>query len=300
MAETQNYLLLEKITHTTQSRAISFHHTVTDPKTDLALYLHWHSEAEFLVLEKGEAIFKIEEAEFHLRAGDALFIPPDLLHSAKGLDGCSCEYYAIVFSLSYLFDSCANPQFVRYLQPVINFGTRCTLQLVPEVPWNKDILNILKKMYEESQNVPEYWELQMYGMLLTVWQWLYNNYLSKFETDNQYKKLSEQLEAALKYIHDSYQEEISLSGLAGLSNMSEGQFCRLFKKLTGFTPFSYLNRYRIIKSCKYLSGTTKKITEIAISCGFNNISYYNREFIRYIKTTPSAYRKGDLNNGTKL
>lgn len=294
MQTEQNSLLLERISHKTQFRAISFHHTVTDPKTDLVLYLHWHSEAEFLFLEKGEAIFKIEEEEFHLHAGDAIFIPPDLLHSAKGINGDSCEFYAIVFSLSYLVDSCANPQFSRYLQPVINFGTRCTLHLVPEVTWHKDILDILKKMYEESHKVPECWELQMYGMLLTVWQWLYNNYLSRFEMDSHYKKLSEQLSETLTYIHDSYGDEISLSELAALSNMSEGQFCRLFKKLTGFTPFSYLNRYRIIKSCKYLTGTTKKITEIAALCGFNNISYYNREFIRYIRITPSAYRKGKL------
>lgn len=59
--------------------------------------------------------------------------------------------------------------------------------------------------------------------------------------------------------------------------MSEGQFCRLFKKLTGFTPFSYLNRYRIIKSCKYLTGTTKKVIEFApISDGF-----FKKYFHRY-------------------
>lgn len=294
MPVVQNSLLLEKITHKTQSRAISFHHTVTDPNTELALYLHWHSEAEFLILEKGEAIFKVEEEEYHLRAGDAIFIPPNLLHMAKGINGCGCEFYAIVFSMSYLFDSCANPQFTKYLQPVINFGNRCILCLVPEVSWHKDILDMLKKMYEESQKVPECWELQMYGMLLTVWQWMYNNYLFEFETDNQYKKLSEQLDKALKHIHDSYYEEISLSELAALSNMSESQFCRLFKKMTGLTPFGYLNRYRIIKSCKYLTGTVKKVTEIAALCGFNNISYYNREFIRYIRITPSAYRKGNL------
>ncbi|WMJ86567.1 AraC family transcriptional regulator [Anaerocolumna sp. MB42-C2] len=296
MPAEQNSLLLERVTHKTQFRAISFHHTVSNPKTELVLYLHWHSEAEFLFLEKGEAIFKIEEQEFYLHAGEAIFIPPDLLHSAKGINESGCEFYAIVFSLSYLFDSCANPQFTRYLQPVINYGTRCTLHLIPGVPWQKDILEMLKRMYEESHKVPEYWELQMYGMLLTVWQGLYNNYLSGFETDCHYKKLSEQLSETLRYIHDSYGEDISLNELAALSNMSEGQFCRLFKKLTGFTPFGYLNRYRIIKSCKYLTGTNKKITEIAALCGFNNISYYNREFIRYIRITPSAYRKGNLNS----
>ncbi|MGN6712236.1 helix-turn-helix domain-containing protein [Anaerocolumna jejuensis] len=47
----------------------------------------------------------------------------------------------------------------------------------------------------------------------------------------------------------------------------------------------------LIKSCGYLINTSKKITDIAALCGFNNISYYNRDFIRIIKISPAAYRK---------
>jgi AraC-like DNA-binding protein len=102
------------------------------------------------------------------------------------------------------------------------------------------------------------------------------------------------MDNAINYIHTSYNEVITLNRLASLTNLSEGQFCRLFKILTGVTPFSYLNRYRVIKSCEYLGNSTKKIAEIATLCGFSNISYYNREFIKYIKITPSTYRKMNI------
>ena len=35
----------------------------------------------------------------------------------------------------------------------------------------------------------------------------------------------------------------------------------------------------------------KKIAEIASLCGFNNISYFNREFKKYMKMSPSQYRQ---------
>jgi AraC-like DNA-binding protein len=135
------------------------------------------------------------------------------------------------------------------------------------------------------------WELQVHGMLFMIWQLLYNNHLSKTQIPNSISRNLKQLEASIRYIHSSYDTEIALSDLATLSSLSEGQFCRLFKKLTGFTPFSYINRYRILKSCEYLSHSTKKVVEIATLCGFNNISYYNRVFISILKVTPSAYRK---------
>ena len=73
--------------------------------------------------------------------------------------------------------------------------------------------------------------------------------------------------------------------------MSEGQFCRSFKQLTGSTPFTYLKKHRIMHSCDYLAGSGRKISEICTLCGFSNISYFNREFLKAMKVTPSAYRK---------
>ncbi|MBS5935001.1 MAG: helix-turn-helix domain-containing protein [Clostridiales bacterium] len=40
-----------------------------------------------------------------------------------------------------------------------------------------------------------------------------------------------------------------------------------------------------------LSDAIKKITDIATINGFNNISYFNREFMKLMKMTPSEYRK---------
>ena len=103
--------------------------------------------------------------------------------------------------------------------------------------------------------------------------------------------MEKQIQEVIAFIQQHYQEDISLELLAQTIHISETQLCRSFKQLTGSTPFTYLKRYRIMKSCEWLDDSDKKISEICSLCGFNNISYYNREFLRIMKMTPSAYRK---------
>lgn len=124
-----------------------------------------------------------------------------------------------------------------------------------------------------------------------MWDVLYQNHISKIGVEKSLQTLSAQLAPALSYIQQNYQQEVSLEELAFSVHLSKGQFCRIFKQLTGMTPFHYLVRYRILQSCNALICTDKKITDIATSHGFNNISYYNRAFIQLINMTPSQYRK---------
>jgi len=287
----QNSSLLEAIPHVTQARPFSIHHTVTSPESELVLYLHWHSEAEFLYIEQGEAIFCIEDQQYHLKEGEAIFIPPNLLHMAKSMNEKGCEFYAVVFSTSFISDSHINPHYSKYVLPALHYNLRCPIHLTSSVSWQNEILIYLRSIHQFSHENIEQWELRMNGFLLIIWQLLYNNHLSKIETAANMPRLAAQLDNAIRYIHSAFSNDITLKQLAELSHLSEGQFCRLFKQMTGFTPFSYINRYRILKSCEYLSQTMKKVTEIATLCGFNNISFYNREFIKYIKISPSAYRK---------
>ena len=105
-----------------------------------------------------------------------------------------------------------------------------------------------------------------------------------------HKKYKKQLQPVFKYISEYYSESLRLSQLSDLVFLSREQFCRLFKKTTGLTPFEYLNRFRIQKSCEYLAKTDFKIAEIAILSGFNNISYFNRVFKKYRELSPGDYR----------
>ena len=54
--------LQEQISHTTDSAPYSIHYTKLPAEAELALYLHWHNEMEFLYLVEGELLFQISPA----------------------------------------------------------------------------------------------------------------------------------------------------------------------------------------------------------------------------------------------
>ncbi|MCS4435474.1 AraC family transcriptional regulator [Aquiflexum gelatinilyticum] len=84
---------------------------------------------------------------------------------------------------------------------------------------------------------------------------------------------------------------ISLKEVAGTANMSKEAFCRFFKQRTGKTFTEFLNELRIHKSCHLLQETDLSISQIAYQTGFQNLSYFNRAFKKYILTTPKSFRK---------
>ena len=73
--------------------------------------------------------------------------------------------------------------------------------------------------------------------------------------------------------------------------MNSQYFCRFFKKKTGKTFTTYLNEYRLERIKKELSGTEKKIIDIASENGFENIGYFMKQFKLYTGVTPLTYRK---------
>lgn len=52
----------------------------------------------------------------------------------------------------------------------------------------------------------------------------------------------------------------------------------------------YLNTYRLKMAANLLRGTDRTVTEIALSCGFNHLSYFSKTFLQTYGCTPTAYR----------
>ena len=95
----------------------------------------------------------------------------------------------------------------------------------------------------------------------------------------------------LRLIRNHYHEEISLDDMATSAHMNKRYFCRYFREMMGKTPIQYLNYYRVECACELLSTSERTVSEVAMACGFNNISYFVRVFGAHKGTTPSIYAK---------
>lgn len=93
-----------------------------------------------------------------------------------------------------------------------------------------------------------------------------------------------------EYINEHYAEELTLPQLASVVGMSPSSFSRFFKMRTGKTLSSYLSGIRLGNAARALVDTTATVSEICYSCGFNNLSNFNRVFKARRGMTPHEFR----------
>jgi AraC-like DNA-binding protein len=102
---------------------------------------------------------------------------------------------------------------------------------------------------------------------------------------------SRRIELVMEYINKNYREKITLSEVARLVNMADGAFSRFFKTRTGISFMDCLLEARLGHASRLLIETTQSVSEIAYSCGFNNLSNFNRLFKKRKGSVPKEFRE---------
>lgn len=93
----------------------------------------------------------------------------------------------------------------------------------------------------------------------------------------------------ISYIRQYYMHKISIAQLAEQANVSNRQYLRIFKKLTGKNPIDYINQYRIYRAQEQLLQTMDTVHKIATNVGVEDVNYFNRLFKQTVGCAPKEY-----------
>jgi AraC-like DNA-binding protein len=74
-----------------------------------------------------------------------------------------------------------------------------------------------------------------------------------------------------------------------VANLTPGAFCRFFRQHTRKTFSTLLNEVRVEHACRYLRESKQSISQIAFSCGYTNLSNFNRQFKDIMGMPPGEY-----------
>jgi AraC family transcriptional regulator len=81
-----------------------------------------------------------------------------------------------------------------------------------------------------------------------------------------------------------------LSGLARIARLSPHHFLRTFEGITGTTPHQYVLRVRLRRAAIRLKTGSAKVLDVALDCGFGDVSNFNRAFRAEFGMNPRRYR----------
>jgi AraC-like DNA-binding protein len=93
------------------------------------------------------------------------------------------------------------------------------------------------------------------------------------------------------YVNAHYAEPISVTEVSSSVGMCESAFSRFFKKKTGCTFTDYVNKLRVQKACELMMTSDCYVSTACFEVGFNNISNFNRRFLKIKGVTPSEFRR---------
>ncbi len=254
----------------------------THPKYEMAM--HWHYNVEIIRVKKGELLITLDNKKILAKKGDIVFVNSETLHGATPSD---CEYDCVVFNLAFL--KTGNVACDSFLDSLLNHNA-VVLEKITSLA-GKTAINKLFSALKTRENG---FQFIVFGAVNELIGSLKENIDYSYKIDGLTQKDEKnvaKLKRILSFIRDNFDKELTLDDMANASGLSTKYFCSFFKNMTGKTPFGYLNDYRIERASRKLLGSDLPITQIAFSCGFNDLSYFIKTFKKIKGCSPKLYRK---------
>ena len=121
-------------------------------------------------------------------------------------------------------------------------------------------------------------------------EWISNSLLL-FTQSRQAAASQDTAVATVKaYIESHLSDELDRDTLAAMVYLNADYLSHLFKKDTGSSLINYIIDRRIAHSKELLAKGEMSIRDIAITCGFQNISYFSRQFKKSTGMTPRQFK----------
>lgn len=259
--------------------------------------LHWHEEIEIVYVYSGKARYSVDFNDYIVEKGDVLIVPPSSLHSFEQIDEEEFIAATLIINQKMLNSNFIDACSTKYIMPIFNNEIFLRVIVKHYEKYSEYLGKTIENIIEQHLNKGIAYELKIKILLLEFIHYFYENDLySKIENNKLNIRTSTQIRRIINYIEEYYGEKILLEDLAGCANMSVYHMAHIFKKITGKTPNEYINDFRLTKATDKLINEDSSILTIAMECGYNNISYFNKVFKNKLGITPKEYRKAHKNS----
>ena len=256
--------------------------------------LHWHEEMEIIYVSDGSVSISVRNAEYIVGKGEFVLIHPQTIHAIRQHEDQRGFYHNILFRFSMLESGTDDICRKKYLEPIYSRQLLMPEHIDLDHPLNVQIAPLIRTLLTEPMEKPVLHEMLIKATLFEI---LYHilGYCEKADKERAYEDIVfEKLKLSLNYLEENYAEIITAESMATVSNYSVSHFSKLFKQLMGISLTQYLKNYRLEVAANRLIHETTKVSEIALSCGFSNLSYFSRAFYQKYQMTPSEFRKQNI------
>ncbi|MFZ4376793.1 MAG: AraC family transcriptional regulator [Saprospiraceae bacterium] len=254
---------------------------------------HFHPHYQLFTVIKGTGTRFIGDDIRHFNVGDTVFLAPNMPHLWRS----DREYFekdsqlmtegiVVYFKEDFLgseFFEKSEMYDVKTLLKKSERGLDLTGQL------KEELVNDLKNLPVDSgfQGI-----IKILSILDKLSKSTDYQYIASTTYSNTHKiSETERMRRVHEYVLKHFKENINLSTVASLSNMTDAAFCRYFKSRTNKTFSDFVKEIRIGNACKMLQDENKSISQTCYESGYNTVSNFNNQFKSLKGISPKQYQK---------
>jgi AraC-like DNA-binding protein len=259
---------------------------------------HSHEFFELAYIAEGSGEHQYNKGEYHpIKPGDVFIIEPDIEHAYRVRAYEKAVIYNVLFIPSLLRDELdtmsAMTPFVDffYVEPLLRndlrFNTRLTLQAKQQVQMRA----ILDGLILEQQNKNLGYQIMVKTEMIQLFVFLSRCYQQMDLPVKMQSSDAQTIHHIREFIHRHFKQPLTLDQISRISGMSPSVFSVKFKQYTGQTLIEYRNEIRLNFAKEALLHTNDKVLNIAQEVGFDDLSFFNKQFKKKIGLSPGEYRK---------
>ncbi len=254
---------------------------------------HWHNELELGLVVNGMAEMELASVKYRLHAGDGFFINSNILHSVSLPDGGFCEIHSVVFHPRAVSGSTDNIIWQKYVKPLTENQGSPGFHLTSGTEWHRQALAGIAGIWRLAEQEDYGYEMYIRNELSTMIA-LFSEHqaVGNKRSFGKEQRDNARIKEMLAFLQANYGKELTIEDIASACSISTSECIRCFRATIGTTPIAYLKSYRLQQAALKLQLSTDKISAVAESCGFQEMSYFAKSFKEVYGCTPSEYRIG--------
>ncbi|GAA4277280.1 AraC family transcriptional regulator [Aquimarina mytili] len=249
---------------------------------------HIHPEYEIVYIKNGSGKIQLDRYSQEYTDGCIIFLGPNIPHMPFGNKEFKTNVEVVIqFPEAFVTEKLIHfPEFASMMK----FIQKSTQGIIFSSETHKKLSAAFLKF--RNQNNTE--------KLLNFSQLLYQLSISegqKLILKNNHsleinKHSLERIAKVYQYINKNYNKEIRSESIANSLGLTPNSFCRMFKSSTNRSFINFLNEFRIRKAQEHFENDKHvTVSEVMYQCGFNDPSYFSRQFKKYLGVSPSDYNK---------
>lgn len=248
--------------------------------------LHHHQEMELGICLYGEGITYVSNRIYHFHTGDLQIVRPEEPHLSATKEGTESAWIWISLDPFRLLLSLGITD-VAKIRRMLKEGFSGVFT-PKEHPTLARLLHKLHEGTKDGRQMEEWEAAFLVGELLYECQ-----RIGAIDEGTPGDNTPERLGPTIAYISEHYADPEAMreEAIAAKAGVSPSYLRLLFQKHAGISPKAFVIRIRLAAAEHLLRTEDTAVLEVALRCGFGQISCFNRTFRRAFGMTPSEYRR---------